>query len=154
MSQIHTSSCSCKRFWTSICNRKASVIPIPLFQFKMKNAFNMMLLKGDNSLLEMAASHSFITTKIQIITKYGTQNLWKPPKCKSRCSNNLSMMQFSKPKKQINIPYKIIRNPRQSLEITHVFKLRDDISSIGVNFFSDDPASKESLFQLDMQWNP
>ena len=34
-----------------------------------------MLLNGDNSPLELTASHSFITTKIQIITKYATQNL-------------------------------------------------------------------------------
>lgn len=47
-------------------------------------------------------------------------------------------MQSSKPKNKGNIPHDKIEFPGFN-KLTYVFKSRD-ISSIGVNFFSDDPA--------------
>lgn len=47
-------------------------------------------------------------------------------------------MQSSKPKNKGNIPHDKIQFPGFN-KLTYVFKSRD-ISSIGVNLFSDDPA--------------
>lgn len=52
-------------------------------------------------------------------------------------------MQSRKPKSKCNAPNDTTEIPPGINQwLTYVFKSRDDISSIGVNFFSEDPVNR------------
>lgn len=67
---IYTSSCSCSRFWTSICSRRASVISIPLLS---KPQYNRQI--GSIIFKQMQGTNMIQLTK-EKKTKTKTKNPW------------------------------------------------------------------------------